>query len=412
MVVFITAAFFIILEFKFDWMIHFFDKIIAPYSVTDYFNQFHEKEILHIRRNNADYYNDILTASEISSFLDRQDVFYPSMRIVKNGKEIPSGEYTLKGVPIGHHKKDGIINTEKAFSLFNAGSTFVIQAGQRYFNHLSACCMELSRKFNSPVQANLYITPNQSQGFNPHWDTHDVFVLQITGTKTWHLYGFEKELPTKSQGFVSKGYSKEPISTVQLSPGDFLYVPRGYVHDAVADDGISSHITIGILSFTWVRYFSELLLQLENEKAFREAVPFWSDDLKTAIEEKTNLLKSRLDELDKNATVQKLNAQYQKMQPQAVSNYFDSILKLGQLNDETRLGLNRNVFFEKGTDGDNFAVKCFGKTIAFAPVLKPTIDFIFEAETFGLRELPGDSDADAKKNAVALLVKEGVVHFV
>ncbi len=189
-------------------MNHFFDKIVAPYSVDDFFNTYHEKDILHIKRNDEQYYQDILTPREISDYLERQDIFYPSVRIVKNGKEIPNGEYTLKSTPIGHHRKDGIINTDKAFSLFNNGATFVIQAGQRYFNNLSHCSLELSQKFNSPVQANLYITPNKSQGFNPHWDTHDVFVLQISGTKTWHLYGFEKELPTKNQSFVSKDYKK------------------------------------------------------------------------------------------------------------------------------------------------------------------------------------------------------------
>ncbi|MCD2425363.1 cupin domain-containing protein [Niabella pedocola] len=391
-------------------MTAFFDKIIAPCSVEAFFNTYHEKKILYIPRNDASYYEPVLTSRELSAFLDRQDIFYPSLRMVKNGKELPSGEYTLKGVPIGHHKKDGIIHTEKAFALFNDGATMVVQAGQRYFDHLSACCMELSRKFNAPVQANLYITPNRSQGFNPHWDTHDVFVLQIAGTKTWHLYGFEKELPTKNQGFVSKGYSKEPEQTLQLSPGDFLYVPRGYVHDAVADDGISAHITVGILSFTWIRYFSELLTQLENEKAFREAIPFWRSDLDAAIGEKTGLLKELLGRLSAEDALEKLNSQYQKMQPQQMHGYFDGLLNLDQLQPDMALTVNRNVFFERGqADGQCF-VKCFGKTISFSDALKPVIDHIFDIEKFTVADLPGDQPEATKMAAVVRLIKEGVIY--
>ncbi|MGJ7032939.1 cupin domain-containing protein [Niabella hirudinis] len=392
-------------------MTAFFDKIIAPCSIEAFFNTYHEKKILHIRRDDPAYYNTVLTTAEISAFLDRQDVFYPSLRIVKNGQEVPSAAYTLKGVPIGHHKRDGIIHTEKVFALFNEGATLVIQAGQRYFDHLSACCMELSRKFNAPVQANLYITPNRSQGFNPHWDTHDVFVLQVSGTKTWNLYGFEKELPTKNQGFVSKGYHKEPEQTLQLQPGDFLYLPRGYVHDAVADDGISAHITMGILSFTWIRYFSELLTQLENEKAFREAVPFWSNDLDRVIREKTELLKETIGRLAHTDALQQLNDQYQKAQPQQARGYFDSLLQLKELGAGTVLQVNRNVFYERGNAGDKCFIKCFGKTISFAGSLKPVIDHIFDTEKFTVAALPGEQPEAGKIAAVVQLIREGVVYI-
>jgi hypothetical protein len=391
------------------YMNHFFDKIVAPYSVDDFFNTYHEKDILHIKRNDEQYYQDILTPREISDYLERQDIFYPSVRIVKNGKEIPNGEYTLKSTPIGHHRKDGIINTDKAFSLFNNGATFVIQAGQRYFNNLSHCSLELSQKFNSPVQANLYITPNKSQGFNPHWDTHDVFVLQISGTKTWHLYGFEKELPTKNQSFVSKDYKKEPIQTIQLSPGDFLYVPRGYVHDAMADDGISSHITIGILSFTWARYFNEIFPQLEEFKEFREAVPFWKGDLSGLIQEKTESLRQKLSELNFSKGIERLNKSYYAAQPQPVHNYFESIRNISRVSADTALALNEGVIFQFVKKESSYELHLLGKAIQFPEVLKPAVDYIFSQKKFTLKLLPGDTEA--VKELITQLIREGVVYI-
>lgn len=387
----------------------FFDKIIAPYSVDDFFNTYHEKDILHIKRNNEQYYRDVLTPKEISDYLERQDIFYPSVRIVKNGKEIPSSEYTLKSTPIGHHRKDGIINTDKAFALFNSGATFVIQAGQRYFSHLSHCSLELSRKFNAPVQANLYITPNKSQGFNPHWDTHDVFVLQISGTKTWHLYGFEKELPTKNQSFVSKDYKKDPVQTLQLSPGDFLYVPRGYVHDAVADDGISSHITIGILSFTWARYFNEIFPQLEEFKEFREAVPFWKGDLSGLIQEKTEQLRQKIATLDFDKGIERLNKSYHAAQPQPVHNYFESIRNIGHLSPSTSLGLNEGIIYQLVKKDTAYELHLLGKAIRFSEALKPAVDFIFDKKKCKLQAVPGDETA--VKELVIQFIREGVVYI-
>jgi hypothetical protein len=390
-------------------MNYFFDKILAPYSVDDFFNTYHEKDILHIQRNDEQYYQDILTPREISDYLERQDIFYPSVRIVKNGKEIPNGEYTLKSTPIGHHRKDGIINTDKAFSLFNNGATFVIQAGQRYFNNLSHCSLELSQKFNSPVQANLYITPNKSQGFNPHWDTHDVFVLQISGTKTWHLYGFEKELPTKNQSFVSKDYKKEPIQTIQLSPGDFLYVPRGYVHDAMADDGISSHITIGVLSFTWARYFNEIFPQLEEFKEFREAVPFWKGDLTELIKEKTESLRQKLSALNFDKGIERLNKSYQSAQPQPVHNYFESIRNISKLSADTTLALNEGVINQLVKKESGYELHLLGKAIQFSEVMKPAVDYIFNQKKFTLKDLPGDTET--VRALATQLIREGVVYI-
>ncbi|MFT4092658.1 MAG: cupin domain-containing protein [Niabella sp.] len=392
-------------------MSNFFEKIIATDSIDTFLNNYYEKDILYISRNDEDYYKNILTSKEISKYLERQDIFYPSVRIVKNGKEIPNGGYTLKSTPIGHHRKDGIINTEKAFALFNSGATFVIQAGQRYFDNLSHCCLELSKKFNSPVQANLYITPEKSQGFNPHWDTHDVFVLQISGTKTWHLYGFEKELPTKNQTFVSKDYKKEPLQTIQLMPGDFLYVPRGYVHDAVADDGISSHITIGVLSFTWSRFFNEVFPQLEEFKEFREAVPFWKEDLPSLIKAKTEILKEKLSALDFGKGIDKLNISYRNAQPQPLHHYFESIRNAGKISDSTPLALNEGVIYtlvpnEKGTE-----LKMLGKAIQFPPTATALLDYIFSNKNFTLGSLAIDGDPADKKELVKKLITEGIVYI-
>ena len=35
------------------------------------------------------------------------------------------------------------------------------------------------------MQINAYITPPENQGFAAHYDTHDVFVLQVSGSKRW-----------------------------------------------------------------------------------------------------------------------------------------------------------------------------------------------------------------------------------
>lgn len=389
----------------------FFSQILAPHAVDSFFSEYHERDILHISRDDASFYNNILTSQEISAYLDRQDIFYPSLRMVEKGSEIPQSHYTKSQVPIGHHKKDGVIDTEKAFSLFNSGSTFVIQAGQRYFENLSRCCLALSNYFGSPVQANLYITPQKSVGFNPHWDTHDVFVLQIAGTKTWKLYGFEKELPTVNQKFSCKNYQKEPLHTLQLKPGDFLYVPRGYVHDAMADDGISTHITVGILSYTWIRFFNELMPQLEEFREFREAVPFWDgENFPKIISSKMEQWAENIKQLNTQPALEKLMKNKVQRQPQPFNHYFQSLLDLNSVTEETVFVLNDAVSYTISEDYDQFKIYFLEKTVAVPLRFKKVVEAVFTLKKFSTKSFVEEHPENLLK-IFRIMVKEGLIYI-
>ena len=60
-------------------------------------------------------------------------------------------------------------------------------------------CRDLADELGHATQCNAYVTPPGSQGFAPHHDTHDVFVLQVDGHKRWNIYEPLIRLPLKSQ---------------------------------------------------------------------------------------------------------------------------------------------------------------------------------------------------------------------
>lgn len=47
---------------------------------------------------------------------------------------------------------------------------------------------KLQEYFGCFVGANAYLTPPNSQGFAPHYDDIEAFVLQIEGSKNWKVY--------------------------------------------------------------------------------------------------------------------------------------------------------------------------------------------------------------------------------
>ena len=49
-------------------------------------------------------------------------------------------------------------------------------------------CACLQEHFGFPVGCSAYLTPTSTQGFPPHYDDVEVFVLQLQGSKRWRLY--------------------------------------------------------------------------------------------------------------------------------------------------------------------------------------------------------------------------------
>ncbi|MGO7984355.1 JmjC domain-containing protein, partial [Rhizobium johnstonii] len=70
---------------------------------------------------------------------------------------------------------------------FAAGATIVLQGLHRLWPPLIDFTRLLIDDLGHPAQVNAYVTPASSQGFDPHYDTHDVFVLQVSGEKHWRV---------------------------------------------------------------------------------------------------------------------------------------------------------------------------------------------------------------------------------
>ena len=136
--------------------------------------------------------------------------------------------------------------------------------------------------FGSMVGANMYLTPGGTQGFAPHYDDVEVFIVQLEGKKRWRLYepiNQSDVLPRFSSPNFSQEEIGEPTLDVVLEAGDLLYFPRGTIHQGNChEDAHSLHITF---SCHQKHTFGDLLSKalprslefaMENEVAFRYIV--------------------------------------------------------------------------------------------------------------------------------------------
>lgn len=182
------------------------------------------------------------------------------------------------------------------------GATLVLNHADTLTPELSGVAGCLQLQFRAQVKCNIYCSWQASQGFATHFDGTDVFVLQIAGRKFWNLYEGFYERPLSSSPYVFKLGAEENerlkgdcIEKVELTPGDFLYIPRGQYHDAIASSEASLHLTFGIVPLVGVNVFDMVKAQLEHDPLFNQPLPHY--DQQHALKSHLAKLGRRLEEI-------------------------------------------------------------------------------------------------------------------
>lgn len=188
-----------------------FSKFLSPIDKSSFFSEFYQKKHLFISRNNQEYYSGVFNLKDVDYYLSKSDNYYPSIRMAQDGKELMYEKYVTKDT----FGEKGLIQNDKVYESFYSGATIVLQAHQRNLKSLKRLCLNLKEETSFNFSANAYLTPKHSKGFTFHYDTHDVFIMQIQGSKKFHLYDKPIYLPTNKQGhntnlaFKSKNYNEE-----------------------------------------------------------------------------------------------------------------------------------------------------------------------------------------------------------
>jgi len=85
--------------------------------------------------------------------------------------------------------QDGFVRATALVEELRRGATLIIDAVDAFHEPLTALAENLERLFHVRIQVNAYAGWRHSNGFNVHWDDHDVFILQVAGRKRWTVFG-------------------------------------------------------------------------------------------------------------------------------------------------------------------------------------------------------------------------------
>jgi hypothetical protein len=155
-------------------------------------------------------------------------------------------------------RSDGRVRLDEVHSAYKAGKTLLLTHLQN--SHLGTARIARSIEcdlhaagllLRKEVGANLFLTPPNSRGFDPHYDGHDVLILQLGGTKVWKAFEQLSEIPAGMEGGrLQPDQLSEQCKTFELTPGNVLYLPRGRPHVAYTNSENSLHLTLSIIPLT------------------------------------------------------------------------------------------------------------------------------------------------------------------
>ncbi len=229
--------------------------------------------------------DDLFGVGAVDELVSQRGLRAPFLRVAKNGTTYGDRDFTDSG-GVGAAVADQV-SDDKLLRLFAGGATLVLQGLHRTWPPLIEFSQQLAGDLGHPVQANAYVTPAQNTGFSDHYDVHDVFVIQVSGEKTWRVRPPVHTAPLRDDPWsghraaVERAAAQPPLLEFTLRPGDCLYLPRGFLHSATALGGVSTHLTLGVHVWTR-RHLADELLALavagaSRDEALRTSLPALAD---------------------------------------------------------------------------------------------------------------------------------------
>jgi ribosomal protein L16 Arg81 hydroxylase len=244
-----------------------FSDITTPIGRDRFFSTFWTRQAVHLKQDGRTF-DEYFGWEALNTILNAGNLVFPKIKVSRSDRPIPSEEFTTD---VGGHR---IVDPRAVLNLFQDGASFGVTGADSYWAPLRSVVDGIYDELLESVHANVYCSPPRTQGFQCHFDLHEVFVLQVEGEKHWRVFRPTTDAPV--QGWRPEDAPSaptEPYLDVILSKGDILYVPRGHWHYAVVEDSISLHLTMGVTCRKGTAFLDWLASELSGDPIWRRNAP-------------------------------------------------------------------------------------------------------------------------------------------
>lgn len=286
-------------------------QLLAPMSVEQFFSEYHDKQPLHLKGDAAKFAS-VLSWRQINRLMDMTHAWTSqSMMVVLDGKPVPAEQYCTRAP--GRDTSAQLMQpvVERVREWVAKGASIVLNDVDSLTPGLAAVSSAIEDAGLGKAQANVYISWQSHKAFHAHYDTHDVWAVQVEGEKYWNIWEGRAEWPISHPVFRSQTQEHHEQAKgklrakILLKAGDLLYLPRGWYHDALAEAPASVHVAYGAHAPNGMDLMTILGERVLYDVAFRQPLPRQDGTAaaRFALTQRAGQLGARLAELCKDPKV-------------------------------------------------------------------------------------------------------------
>jgi bifunctional lysine-specific demethylase and histidyl-hydroxylase NO66 len=337
-------------------------------------------------------FDDLASLDDLDHMVTSLGLHTSELRMVREGKTLAPSSYSTASR----------VNGSAVYARFSEGATIVLESLHRYWRPLTDFCRELELALRHRLQVNAYITPPGSRGFDVHRDSHDVFVLQVSGRKHWTVY--DREIPDRV------------LIDRDIERGTSLYIPKGFPHAASTGEGTSAHLTVGILTHDTLDVFKEVMKLADREPLFRERLPTHRlsdpDGLSGTVEAAVDEMRAWLDKLDIDELTERMARRVFASAQPIVRGQLRQLDAHARVDGDTTVVRRRGAICIVSRRDASLRVLLVDRELEMPLRAEAAMAEIARRETFQVRALFETLDPPSSIVLVKRLVREGLLEVV
>jgi ribosomal protein L16 Arg81 hydroxylase len=374
-------------------------SIVSPVSEEEFCARYWERSPLIIHRGCPNYYGDLFTLQ------DFDDSTVGGRGYVKTAEATAKKHARHEGTDPA--VKEGVLTDMRD------GHTLILDSMQDFHPKLGQLCRMLAQETSYRYQTNIYLTPPAGKGFTPHWDNHDVFIMQTLGSKNWKVEKSRRTLPARDSTIEAEGRElRGDLYEFTLQQGDMVYIPRGFVHAAECGSESSMHVTMGVYPGTWdallVAAIKAAILRDDN---LRLALPigYLKNDGAGIMNRIGEVLRSAADPAFLAASLQQFGDEVVQRASLDISGQIASFFEPKPLTLDDKVGPRPGLFYRIHPHEDAVTLKVGTRAITFPDFFGEALNFALKTPGFAIRDLPGDLEDGERLVFVERLMQEALI---
>ncbi|PSL46304.1 Cupin superfamily protein [Chitinophaga niastensis] len=380
--------------------------LIGPTSADEFWSEYWDKKLLLRKRNDPAYFNNFITVADFDKLLSFIHVPHTNFDMAKAAAPISKDKFCT----------GSRVDMNKVLKLHKDGATIILRAIHLWSEPLEKLRLSFESIFKFPAQINVYLTPPENQSTPPHWDTHDLFILQLEGSKNWKIFDAAYEAPLKDQDFVPGIHPVGPLQgEYMLEAGDVMYIPRGTIHEPQSTT-YSIHAAIGIKVLRWADVFNKYIdLYSKTHVDLRKTLPIHAMKHPGDMTDLISAFKDMFIKTDENLMQESVAEIIDELMVSKKTNAAGGLLAVAKpdiLTRDTIVQHNNGVVWRINADHQKVYLEWNAQSISLPVRYKPVADFIVENPVFKIEDIPHQMSDHEKIAIVDTLVVEGFLRLM